>query len=341
MTSPLAPIPRRWLPLVVLIIIVLALAGAAELAPTVMQRRITQGLINLVAVVGLYVFVGNSGVLSFGNVAFMAIGAYVSALLTMPATAKSVFLPDLPAWLAVVEWPTAAGALAGGGAAALVALVAGFPLMRLSGISASIATFAILVVAYVVLGNWTSVTGGQNSLMGLPIYVGLWTAAGWAAIAIAVAFAHQESRSGLLLRASREDEAAAAACGVHMVSHRLLAFVVSAFLSGIAGVLLAHFLGTVRVEAFYLDLTFLTLAMLVIGGMRSLTGAVAGAVVIALLTELLRQAEIGVTVGGTLIAAPGGLGDAVLALLMLLMILFRPNGLAGGREIAWPPRRPS
>ena len=208
--------------------------------------------------------------------------------------------------------------------------------MRLSGISASIATFAILVVSYVVLGNWTSVTGGQNSLMGLPIYVGLWTAASWAVVAIVVAFLHQELRSGLLLRASREDEVAAAASGVHMVSHRLAAFVVSAFLSGIAGVLLAHFLGTVRVETFYLDLTFLIMAMLVIGGMRSLTGAVAGAIVITLLTELMRQAEVGVTIGTTTIAAPGGLGDAMLALLMLLIILFRPNGIAGGREISGP-----
>lgn len=329
---------KRWLPLVILIVIVLALAGAAEFAPTVVQRRITQGLINLVAVVGLYVFVGNSGVLSFGNVAFMAIGAYVSALLTMPAAAKGVFLPDLPSFLAAVEWPAIGGALAGGGVAALVALVAGFPLMRLSGISASIATFAILVVTYVVLGNWTSVTGGQNSLMGLPIYVGLWTAAGWAIAAILIAFLHQESRSGLLLRASREDEVAAAASGVQMVSHRLTAFVVSAFLSGIAGVLLAHFLGTVRVETFYLDLTFLIIAMLVIGGMRSLTGAVAGAIVITLLTELMRQAEVGVTFGSSTFAAPGGLGDALLALLMLLIILFRPNGIAGGHEISWPFR---
>ncbi|MGC4009595.1 MAG: hypothetical protein QM805_11770 [Pseudomonas sp.] len=72
--------------------------GAAEFAPIVMQRRITHGLINLVAVVGLYVFVGNSGVLSFGNVAFMAIGAYVSALLTMPA-AREGSLPARPACL--------------------------------------------------------------------------------------------------------------------------------------------------------------------------------------------------------------------------------------------------
>ena len=327
---------RRLWPLIALVVIVLAVALVFSFAPAVPQRRATQALINLIAVVGLYVFVGNSGVLSFGNVAFMAVGAYVSALLTMKAAAKSVFLPDLPSFIAAAEWPNLPGAMAGGVAAALLALVVGWPLMRLSGISASIATFAVLVVTYVVLGNWTTVTGGQNSLMGLPIYAGLWTAATWAVAAIAIAFAYQETRSALLLRASREDEAAAAASGVHMVRHRLIAFVISGFLSGIAGVLLAHFLGTVRVETFYLDLTFLIVAMLVIGGMGSLTGAVAGALVIAALTELLRQAEVGVDVGGVTLAAPAGLGDAILALIMLLIILFRPKGIAGGREISWP-----
>lgn len=335
---------RRLWPLIALSAIVLIVAVVFSFLPAVPQRRATQALISIVAVVGLYVFVGNSGVLSFGNVAFMAVGAYVSALLTMKAAAKSVFLPDLPSLIAGAEWANFPGAIAGGLAAAVLALVVGWPLMRLSGISASIATFAVLVVTYVVLGNWTTVTGGQNSLMGLPIYVGLWTAAGWAVAAIAVAFAYQETRSGLLLRASREDEAAAAASGVHMVRHRLVAFVLSAFLSGIAGVLLAHFLGTVRVETFYLDLTFLIVAMLVIGGMGSLTGAVAGALVIAALTELLRLAEVGLDIGGTTLAAPAGLGDAILALIMLLIILFRPKGIAGGREIPWPfskPQRPS
>jgi branched-chain amino acid transport system permease protein len=327
---------RRLWPLIALLFIVGAVALAASIAPIVLQRRVTQGLINLVAVVGLYVFVGNSGVLSFGNVAFMAVGAYVSALLTMKAAAKSVFLPELPAVLAAVEWPPLAGALIGGCAAALLALIVGAALMRLSGISASIATFAVLVITNVVLGNWTSVTGGQNSLMGLPLYVGVWTAAAWAMAAIVVAFVYQESRSALLLRASREDEAASEALGVNIVRHRLIAFVISAFLSGIAGVLLAHLLGTVRVETFYLDLTFLIVAMLVIGGMRSLAGAVVGALTIATLTELLRQIEVGVTMGGVTIAAPPGLGDSILALLMLLIILFRPRGILGGKEIGWP-----
>ena len=158
----------------------------------------------------------------------MAIAAYVSALLTMAPGQKSVFLPDLPKLLAEQHWPAPAGALAGGAAAAMIGALVGFPLMRLSGISASIATFSILVVVYVGLGNWTSVTGGQNSLMGLPNYVGLWTAAIWAVGAIAIAFAYQELRGGLLLRASREDEVAAKAAGVDIVRHRWIAFTLSA-----------------------------------------------------------------------------------------------------------------
>jgi branched-chain amino acid transport system permease protein len=326
---------RLW-PLVALVAIIVAIALCTSFAPVVLQRRAIQGLINLIAVLGLYVFVGNSGVLSFGNVAFMAVGAYVSALLTMKAAAKSVFLPDLPPAIAHAEWPTLPGALAGGFAAAVLGFFIGWPLMRLSGVSASIATFAALVIAYIVLGNWTAVTGGQNSLMGLPAYVDLWTALAWAVAAIVIAFVYQETRSALLLRASREDEAAARASGVNVVRHRLIAFVISAFLSGIAGVLLAHFLGIVRVENFYLDLTFLIVAMLIIGGRGSLTGAVAGTVVIAVLTELLRQAEIGVPIGNVTIAVPPGVGDVILALVMLLIILFRPNGIAGGRELGWP-----
>ena len=145
----------------------------------------------------------------------------------------------------------------------------------------------------------------------------------------------------MLLRASREDEVAARAAGVDIVRHRWIAFTLSAFLSGVSGVLLAHFLGTVRVETYYLDLTFLIIAMLVIGGAGSLTGAVIGALTISLLTELLREAEVGFSIGGMHLAAPAGLGDSALALLMLIIILYRPKGIAGGREIGFPSRHVS
>jgi branched-chain amino acid transport system permease protein len=326
---------RRSATLWALIAVVLLIVLAAQFGGVVAQRRVILGLVNVVAVVGLYIFMGNSGVLNFSSVAFMAIGAYTSALLTMPAAVKNTFLPDLPAWLASAQIPSLAGAVSAGGVAGAVALVVGWPIMRLSGIGAAIATLSLLIICYIVLGNWNSLTGGQQSLMGLPAYVGLWTAGAWAVVAIIIAYVYQETRWAIALRASREDEVAARASGVRIVRQRLIAFVLGAFVCGIAGALFGHFLGTLRVESFYLDPTFLYIAMLVVGGMRSLTGAVVGTVSISLLTEILRLLEVGIPVPGTgvTLATPPGLGDVALAAIMLLIIMFRPQGITGGREI--------
>jgi branched-chain amino acid transport system permease protein len=333
----LRDILRRIGPLLILIALVLVICWLASFAGIVLQRRVIFGLVNLVAVVGLYIFMGNSGLLNFSAVGFMAIGAYTSALLTMLPTMKHTFLPDLPIWLATAHLPPLAGAFIGGGVAALVALVVGAPIMRLTGIAVGIATLSLLIIVYIVLGNWTGLTGGQQSLMGLPSYVGLWTSGLFAAGAILIAFIYQETRFAIALRAAREDEVAARASGVHVLRERLTAFVLASFVSGIGGALFGHFLGTLRVESFYLDPTFLFISMLVVGGMRSLTGAVVGTLVISVLTELLRLAEAGFSLPftATTIAAPAGLGDVVLAALMLLIILFRPQGITAGREISF------
>ncbi len=307
-SGALRDLVRRSGPLCILAAAVILIVVLAHFGGIVVQRRVILGLINVVAVVGLYIFMGNSGVLNFSGVAFMAIGAYTSALLTMPPMMKNTFLPDLPDWLAAAQVAPLEGALAAGGVAAVAALIVGWPIMRLSGIGAAIATLSLLIICYIVLGNWTSFTGGQQSLMGLPAYVGLWTAGAWAIAAIAIAYVYQETRWAIALRASREDEVAARASGVRIVRQRLIAFVLSAFVSGVAGALFGHFLGTLRVESFYLDPTFLYIAMLVVGGMRSLTGAFVGTATISVLTELLRLLEVGVPIpslGVTLSTPPG------------------------------------
>ena len=98
-----------------------------------------------------------------------------------------------------------------------------------------------------------------------------------------------------------------------------------------SGVLLGHYLGVVRIETFYLDLTFNIVAILVIGGSGSLAGAVFGTIVIATMAELLRHVEIGFQIGDLHVGAPAGLADVVVALGMLLIILFRPKGITNGR----------
>jgi branched-chain amino acid transport system permease protein len=301
----------------------------------VIARVVTNMFILVTIVTGLYIFVGNSGVFSFGHTSFIALGAYASALLTIPVHLKHVLLPQLPDLLAHAELPTPLAIVAAGVVAAVVAAVVSIPLMRLSGIAASIGTLALLVVVYLVLGNADSITGGSSAIIGIPMDTDLFTALAVAILTIAGAFAYEHSASGLRLRSSREDEYAAQSVGVHIARERAIAFVISAFFVGIGGAVYGHFLGAFNPDAFYVRLTVLSIAMLVVGGVNSLSGAVVGTVTISALTELLRQLEAGVQVGSGTIALPPGFAEVVLAALMLIILVNRPAGITGGRNLEW------
>ena len=293
----------------------------------VIERTLTVALINTVMVIGLYIFIGNSGVLAFGHMAFALIGAYAVAWFTMSPFKKS-FALDLPAFLAENTLPLLPSAIISSLLAAFVAFVVGIPLMRVSGIAASIGTFAVLMIFYTLYSNWDSWTFGASTLVGVPIYVNFWVALAWAAVALLAATIYQKSRFGLALRASRENEVAARAVGINVPAQRLVAFVLSGFFMGLGGVLQAHYVGSIVVRGFWLGPTFIALAMLMIGGQRSLTGAVVGVIVVSALQEVLRQIEGMIELFG--------LSQLVIALLMLIILIIRPDGLANGREIPWP-----
>lgn len=220
--------------------------------------------------------------------------------------------------------------------AGAVALVIGFAIMRLSGIAGSIATFAFLAIVNSVYSNWESVTAATSSIIGVPTVVGPWVAWAFAIGALVLAYLFQVSRYGLMLRASRDDEVAAKSSAVGIVKVRLIAFVVSAVIVGVAGALYAHFLGILTADTFYLSLTFVTLAMLVVGGVGSLTGAVTGVVAVTLVVEVLRHMEAGIPVGGVNLHLPEGSQEIGLGIVMALIMIFRPSGLTRGREVPWP-----
>lgn len=298
-------------------------------------RTVTEILIRIVIVVALYIFIGNSGVISFGSIAFVMIGAYASAWQTCCSMMKPMSMTGLPDFLRLQTYPVFFASITSALLAAAVALVVGLPIMRLSGIAASIATFALLVIFYIIYSNWTSVTLGLLSVVGLPLYVNIWVALGWSIAAILIAYIYQISRSALKLRATREDEVAARAGGINVARERIIGWVISGFLLGAGGVLYGHFVGVISVNMFYLDMTFISLAMLVVGGMRSLTGAVVGVVVLSLVTDVLRRAESGFSIGGTELALPAGSQEVALGLIMLVLLILRPAGLTAGKEISW------
>ena len=306
-----------------------------------MQRVATEALIRLVFAVGLYIFVGNSGIVSFGHMTFAAIAAYATAWQTCCQMLKPITMSGLPAFLRDNSFPLLPAAFTSIGLAGSVAFVSGLILMRLSGLGASISTLALMFILNVVYSNWDSVTMGTSTIVGLPVYVTIWVALGCATCAIAIAYLFQTSRWGLMLRATREDEVAAAASGISLYWTRLFAFTLSGFVAGLSGVLFAHFTGTVSIGTFFLNQTFLIVAMLVIGGMHSLAGAVLGVTVISVVIEVFRRAEAGFEIGQLQLALPPGSQELILAGIMLLILMFRKGGIMGGRELSlrWPARR--
>ncbi|WP_119271060.1 branched-chain amino acid ABC transporter permease [Taklimakanibacter deserti] len=321
---------------IILILILIAIAVVTKLVGSrPFDRTIVEMFIRIMLVAGLYIFVGNSGVISFGHTGFMCLGAYAAAWFTIPPMMKKISLPGLPAFLADAQLPFLLSAALAGLLAALFALIVGRIMMRLSGIAASIATFAMLAVINVVYSNWDSVTGGTGSIVGIPFLTGTWTALGGAALVVVIAYLYQISRSGLALRAARDEATAAAASGIDIVRERLIAFVLSAFVIGIAGALYAHFLGVVNPDAFYLGITFITLSMLVVGGMNSLSGAVLGVIVISAVIQLLRWLEKGIDLGGATLSIPNGLQEITIGLVMIVILMFRPSGLTRNRELVW------
>lgn len=312
--------------------LLLASAIVAAWGSSGLERTATEVLIRVVAVVGLYVFIGNSGLMSFGHVAFMCVGAYGAAWLSVPPEMKAYTLTGLPDWLINNSWGHLPATLGGVVLAALLALVSGLVLMRLSGIAISIATFALLAIVNVVYSNWDNVTGGTSSVVGIPTNVNLWVAAAWATGALLVAQLHSASRWGLQLRALREDSVAARSCGINLYTTALLAFVLSGALMGLGGTLEAQFLGVVNPDAFYLGQTFLFIAMLVVGGSASLTGSVVGVVALSVLIELLIQLEQGIVVGSWVFQVPGGTQEVVLGAVMVTTLVLRPDGLLGRAE---------
>jgi branched-chain amino acid transport system permease protein len=292
-------------------------------------------LVSVAIVVAIYVFIGNSGVLSFGQISFVAVGAFAAGVMTIPLESKTGVLPEIYPLLRDHTignaWSLVLAAAVGG----VFAFVVGLPLMRLSGLAAGIATFAVLEITHNLLREWTKIGPGATTLSLVPETTDAFQATVGALIVIVVAFAYQRSRFGRLLRASREDAFAAQGVGVSVHRQRLWAFTLSGALAGFSGGLLVHLLGSITTEQVYLELTFLTLMMLVIGGLTSLLGAVVGALVVSGLDSFLSEAEQGVSVGVS-IDLPQGSRLIFLGAIMALVLILRPSGITGGRELGWP-----
>ncbi len=288
----------------------------------------------IILTVSLNLTSGFTGVFSLGQIGFMAIGAYASAILTLPLPEKASYLPNLPGWLAGVHFDQLVGPFPVGflGATLIAAVfvsaiawLVGRVLMRLSGHFVAVATLGFLVITRVLLFNADALTRGSRTFSNVTPYTDLWWTAAWALLTVYVVWRLKRSSYGRDMFAQREDRVAAQAIGIRVMDPRLLAFVVGAFFSAVAGSLYAHFITSFSPTVFYFDLTFRVITMLVIGGMGSVSGSILGAILIVGLGEALRRVE-----DATLLY---GLSAIVLAVIFIIVITVRRDGLLGQREV--------
>jgi len=297
------------------------------------SRIATEFMLIASMVVAIQAYVGNSGLISFGHVAFYAIAAYVAGLAAMSPSDKERITPDLPAWLMQLE----AGLPAAVGLALLAVLIfavfTGVPFSRMNASVVSAATLALLVLVHSVINLWNGVTHGPLGLVGVPDLVNTWVVLGTSLIVVAGALIYRASPWGLKLQAVRENEVAAAALGIPVAKMRFVGWVVSALLMALAGSVWALNSLAFAPSMFYFTDTFAMLAMLVVGGLGSVSGAVVGAAIITVLSELLRGLEGGLDVGGVSVPELPGIVQLATAGLILIVLIARPRGLFGNQEI--------
>jgi branched-chain amino acid transport system permease protein len=318
--------------LIPLALVAITMAVGANGTPS-LRGTVTTILCNLIVVLGLQVFIGNSGVYSFGQLGFASAGAYAAALLTLPAAFVALQAPGLPDLIASAQLGPLPSTLIAAAACGLLAAVVGLPLMRTSTLAIPISTFAFLIVLYNVLANWDAVSGGSSGLVSIPRTTGVGSAGLWAAAAVVVALAFKWSVRGYRLQATREDEVAARSLGIGVTRERLIAFALSGGLCGIGGALAVHQSGVLEPTTFYFAATVTTLTMLVLGGARSVFGAVLGAIAVSSVNEVLRGVENGAHLLGVLsVGETPGLAAIGVGLILLGTMIAMPNGLTGGRE---------
>jgi len=287
----------------------------------------------IIALIGIYAIAtsslnltnGYTGLFSLGHAGFMAIGAYISTLLTFPVRLRIAYnLPLLPQFLGGPEfqWPFLPALIMGGLMAAIGALLVGIPVLRLRGHYLSVASLGFMVIVTTLAKGLKDITRGAAGIQAIPHYANLWWIYGWLIITVYVIWRLLDSSYGRAMLAIRESEIAAQAQGINVTYYKIIAFVISAFFAGVAGGLYAHFARSIRPYEFSFSMTFYVVIMLIIGGSGTLLGPIIGATTITALKYALKPIEEGLKIYG--------LVEVIYAILLIVVMLWWPQGIAGG-----------
>ncbi|HWP69289.1 MAG TPA: branched-chain amino acid ABC transporter permease [Rectinemataceae bacterium] len=293
--------------------------------------------IYIVLALSLNILNGFTGLFSLGHSGFMAVGAYVCALLTMPPELKEMnyFLVPIIPILKGLTLPFIPAIIIAGLASAFVGFLIGAPVLRLKDDYLAIATLGFSEIIRVLITNAQSITNGAQGLKGLPRFsttYAVWIAA---ALITLVMVLLMRSSYGRAMKAVRDDELAAEAMGINVFKVKVTSFTVSSFMAGIGGALLGHMITTIDPKMFTFLLTFNILLIVVLGGTGSISGSVIAAIGVTVLMEVLRFLDEPMNLLIFKTQGLPGLRMVVFSLLLMIVVIFRQRGLMGNKEFSW------
>ncbi|MCL1802049.1 MAG: branched-chain amino acid ABC transporter permease [Eubacteriaceae bacterium] len=290
-----------------------------------------------IAALSMNLINGFTGQFSLGQAGFMALGAYTTSLLVIPPEAKEslYWVEPINPFVRNLQAPFLVALIAGGLMASFFAFFIGFPVLRLKGDYLAIATLGFSEIIRIFITNLIPITNGPVGLKNIPSTANiLWTSLSCAAIVVLL-LRLMKTSYGRTFKAIRDDEVAAEAMGISLFKHKLMSFLLSAFIAGISGGLLASVVGAITPAYFRFTLAYEILLIVVLGGQGSITGSVVGAIILSVSKEWLRFLDSGFNLLFFRVPEIAGLRMLVFSLLLMAIILFYRRGLFGSREFSW------
>src|SRR6056297_1274751 len=288
--------------------------------------------INVILTLSLNITNGYAGIFSLGHGGLMLAGGYATALLTLPIEFKANAL-NLPLWLETIQLPFVLSIIIAGLIAMIVGLTILLPAFRLKGHYFILASMGINIIMINIAENVRPITNGATGLRGAPPYTNIWWIFGIAVFLVYLIWTLLTSRFGRAIKAIGKDQALAEAMGVNSAKYKAYAFMISSFFTGIGGALWTHLILTISPSSFDLLVVFQIIMMLVIGGVSSISGSILGAAIITTILELLQPLQEGMNIMGLEIPRMFGLTQVLLALFLIIVMIYKPKGIMGEKEI--------
>ncbi|WP_407933672.1 branched-chain amino acid ABC transporter permease [Halarcobacter sp.] len=298
-------------------------------------RVINNVAIFIILAVSYNLINGVTGQFSLEPNGFVAIGAYVTAILTVDAEGMlyQYDIEDPAQWILALQADFFWALLLSGILSALLALSLSFPVFRVRGDYLAIVTLGFGFIIRISAINSPEITNGSLGINDIPEYSNLYWTGGFAIFAVLAILNIIYSKYGRAMKAVRDDEDAAIAMGVNTFKIKTLAFCTSAFFEGIGGGLLAALLTSISPDLFTFFLTFQLLIIIVLGGLGSTTGAILGTVFVMAGLEWMRFLDEPMNLFGYETEGLPGMRMVVFSLILIIVMLFAREGLMGKKEL--------